>query len=108
MGLIYGLGLGFGFVIKLVYLKYLEFLESWLVKLCKSKKLMIILMELEIDYNSFVFKISDEMRKNDDCYILKVEKSDISFVDFINVDNGNEMFKRKKIEMIFVDVVDLI
>lgn len=107
VGLIYGLGPGFGSAIKLVYLKYLESLESWLVKLCKSKKSMTTLMELETDYNSFVSKISDEMRKNDDCYILKVEKSDISFVDFTNVDNGNEMFKRKKIEMTFADVVDL-
>ncbi|KAJ8450244.1 hypothetical protein Cgig2_033438 [Carnegiea gigantea] len=70
-------------------------------------------MELDTNYKRFFSKLNDnmmkslskmneEIRKNDDYYILKMEKSDVT--------DGNcdaEQLKRKNIELGFVDVVDL-
>ncbi|CAO2835596.1 unnamed protein product [Amaranthus hypochondriacus] len=89
VGLLYGLGYGFGSALKLIYLKYLDSLESWLVKLPSSESSNRfntgvwskgVLMALGSEYGSFVSNVIEGMRENADSYCLKEEKSGISYV----------------------------
>ncbi|XP_019103664.2 AT-rich interactive domain-containing protein 1 isoform X1 [Beta vulgaris subsp. vulgaris] len=114
VGLLYGLGPGFGSAFKLIYLKYLDSLESWLVKLPSSESSKSdqfssgawskgVLMALGSEYNSFVANMMDEMRKNDDSYCLKEEKSDISFIDLTEENNVDEKLNWNKFVREFDD-----
>ncbi|XP_021767106.1 AT-rich interactive domain-containing protein 1-like isoform X1 [Chenopodium quinoa] len=99
VGLLYGLGPGIGSALKLIYLKYLDCLESWLGKLssvessknerfCSGVWSKGVMMALGSEYSSFVSNIMDEMRKSDDTYSLK-EKSEVTFID-LTEDEENE------------------
>uniref|UniRef100_A0A803KZC3 ARID domain-containing protein n=1 Tax=Chenopodium quinoa TaxID=63459 RepID=A0A803KZC3_CHEQI len=99
VGLLYGLGPGIGSALKLIYLKYLDSLESWLGKLSRvesSKNERFrsgvwskgVMMALGSEYSSFVSNIMNEMRKSDDTYSLK-EKSGVTYID-LTEDGENE------------------
>lgn len=114
VGLLYGLGPGIGSALKLIYLKYLDSLESWLGKLqgvegskCERFRSGVwskgVSMALGSEYTSFVSKIMEDMRKNDDSYCLK-EKSEISFVDLTEKEeNVNKKMDWNKFVMSFGD-----
>lgn len=101
VGLLYGLGPGIGSALKLIYLKYLDSLEGWLVRFSSSKSHRFsrggvcgngVLMALASEYESFVSSVMDEMRKSDDSYSFK-EKSDISFIDLTEEEEEEEEYK---------------
>lgn len=118
VGLLYGVGSAFGSAIKLIYLKYLMSLESWLVKLPIGYNSMRVWpsnvahsegdsIEMQVGFSSFIYDLMDEIKKSSEHYVLKMEKSDMNFVDLTEEDVDDKKFSWNEIKMGFADIVDL-